>query len=138
MIAVDTSALMAIVLHEPERASYLNVLTQADKVSISAATMTETLIVCFRRGGGELVAAVESLIDTLGIGIEPYSSEDIALAHAAFVQYGKGSGHPAQLNFGDLFAYALAKARGVPLLFKGDDFGHTDVDRALSVSPQDP
>ena len=127
MIAVDTSALMAIVLHEPERTTFLAIINRADVIVMSSASLIETRIVCFRRGGQPLVAEVDDLIEAFGIQIIPPDAAEIAIAHDAFVHYGKGNGHPAQLNFGDLFSYALAKAGDMPLLFKGDDFGRTDI-----------
>jgi len=132
MIAVDTSAIIAIVLHEPERAALLAALLNAGAAAISSGTMIETRIVCFRRGGQQLVSEVDKLIDALGIQIMPPGDEEVAAAHRAFLQCGKGNGHPAQLNFGDLFSYALAKARGLPLLFIGDDFAATDIRSAIA------
>ena len=131
MIAVDTSALMAIVLREPERAGFLAALEAADDLAISAGTLVETRMVCFSRGGPVLVAEVDALIDALGINVRPPGENELAVAHAGFVQFGKGNGHAAQLNFGDLFAYALAKSNNAPLLFKGDDFAATDVASAM-------
>ena len=131
MIAVDTSALMAIVLHEPERAALLAALEAAEDLAISSGTVVETRIVCFSRGGPSLVTEVDALIAALGIRIEPVGDNELAVAHAGFVQFGKGNGHAAQLNFGDLFAYALAKSNNAPLLFKGNDFAATDVASAM-------
>ena len=133
MIAVDTSALMAIVLREPERAGFLAALEAADDLAISAGTLVETRMVCFSRGGPVLVAEVDALIDALGINVRPPGENELAVAHTGFVQFGKGNGHPAQLNFGDLFAYALAKSNDAPLLFKGDDFAASDVTSALQI-----
>jgi ribonuclease VapC len=127
MIAVDTSALMAVVLREPERAAMLAALVAAERILISAGTMIEVKVVCQRRGGDGLVSEVEELIDSLGIEIVPTGEDEIVVASVALVRYGKGGGHPAQLNFGDLFSYALAKSRGIPLLFKGNDFTATDI-----------
>ena len=132
MIAVDSSALIAIVLDEPEKASFMSQLKQADRVLVSPATIVEARLVAYRRGGDVLVALLDDLIETFGMAIIPPGPDEIAAAHAAFVAYGKGGGHPAQLNFGDLFSYALAKVRGLPLLFKGDDFGHTDIEQAAA------
>ena len=133
MIAVDTSALMAIVLREPERAGFLAALEAADDLAISAGTLVETRMVCFSRGGPVLVAEVDALIDALGIKVRPPGENELAAAHTGFVQFGKGTGHAAQLNFGDLFAYALAKANNAPLLFKGNDFAASDVTSALQI-----
>ena len=127
MIAVDTSALMAVVLREPEREAMLALLSAAEGPLISAGTMIEVRMVCLRRGGKLLVSEAEVLIGSLGIETVPTGEAEVAVASIAFARYGKGGGHPAQLNFGDLFSYALAKARGIPLLFKGNDFAATDI-----------
>ena len=74
-----------------------------------------------------MVVLLDDLLRLPMFELVPPGADEAASAYAAFIAYGKGSGHPAQLNFGDLFAYALAKARGLPLLFKGDDFSHTDI-----------
>ena len=133
MIAVDTSALMAIVLREPERAGFLAALEAAVDLAISAGTLIETRMVCFSRGGPVLVAEVDALIAALRIKVRPPGENELAVAHAGFIQFGKGNGHPARLNFGDLFAYALAKSNNAPLLFKGDDFAATDVAAAMQL-----
>jgi ribonuclease VapC len=127
MIAVDTSALVAILLGEPERDAFQNVLDQASSVIMSAGTLVEARIVVRGRAGDAMVDLLHALIEHAEIRVEPVTESDAAIAHEAFLTYGKGNGHPAQLNFGDLFSYALAKARNVPLLFKGRDFAMTDV-----------
>jgi ribonuclease VapC len=127
MIAVDTSAIMAIVLGEPDRTAMLDALGSAQGIVVSSATLVEIRVVSFRRGGQSLVDQVDLLIAALGIEVVPPGSQEVQAAHDAFVRYGKGGGHPAQLNFGDLFGYALAKSRNMPLLFKGDDFTATDI-----------
>jgi ribonuclease VapC len=133
MIAIDTSAIMAIVLQEAERDSILQTVAGADAVVISAGTLIETRIVSFRRGKSLLADRVDRLIAGMGIVSVPVDEAQAAIAHAAFVRFGKGSGHAAQLNFGDLFSYALAKSRNIPLLFKGQDFASTDLTHALSM-----
>lgn len=131
MIAIDTSAIMAIVLQEVERDSVLETIAAADTVIISAGTLIETRIVSHRRGNSMLADRVDRLIAGLGIQPVPVDETQAAIAHSAFVRFGKGSGHAAQLNFGDLFSYALAKSRNIPLLFKGEDFAATDLVPAL-------
>lgn len=126
MIAVDTSALVAIVLMEAERDRFLSVLSQADCVLVSVASIVEGRMVLHRRGA-ELAAAFDAILDFPNLEAVPVDAEQAAIAQHAFTRFGKGTGHPAQLNFGDLFAYALAKSRGVPLLFKGEDFAATDI-----------
>lgn len=79
-----------------------------------------------------MIAVLDRLVESFGIEIVQVTAQQADLAYAAFVAYGKGGGHPAQLNFGDLFSYALAKARGIPLLFKGEDFAATNIQRATA------
>ena len=133
MIAIDSSALMAIILDEPERKSFLDILDRAEKALVSAATLIESRMVAHGKGGEKLVLALDEIVQGYTMEIVPPGPAEIEIAHSAFVKYGKGNGHPAQLNFGDLFSYALAKSRGVPLLFKGDDFALTDV-RVASIT----
>ncbi len=123
MIAVDTSALMAIVLNEPEADACAVALEAEEKLLISAGTVAEVLIVAARRNVGE---EMERLIEGLGfeiVSITPASARRIA---RAYERWGKGV-HPAGLNFGDCFAYEVAKEHGCPLLFVGKDFALTDV-----------
>ena len=133
---VDTSALIAILRAEPDAARYANALAAADDQAISAANYVETAIVI--DAGRDPIASrnVDRLISTAGLAIEPVTVEQAMIARAAYRDFGKGSGHPAQLNFGDCFAYALATSTGRPLLFKGDDFGRTDVTPAITVPGQ--
>lgn len=132
MIAVDTSALIAILFGEPEREQFQAVLDEASGLVISAATLVEARIVTRRRAGDPMVELLHALIERAGIRVEPVTDHQTTIAHAAFLKFGKGNGHPAQLNFGDLFSYALAKGRNVPLLFKGNDFAATDIASAGS------
>ena len=127
MIVVDTSALIAMLLDEPERRRFADVIKQAPQAIVSSATIIEARMVAYGRGGASRVTVLDGIIASLGLQIVPLEIDVIELAHSAFVTYGKGNGHPAALNFGDLFSYALAKSRGLPLLFKGDDFALTDV-----------
>jgi len=127
MIVVDTSALMAIVLDEAEADACNAALSAEDDLLISAGTMAEALIVSARRNVGEEVAR---LIDGLGFEIVSVTSASARRIAEAYERWGKGV-HPAALNFGDCFAYALAKVTGEPLLFKGKDFRKTDVKAAV-------
>ena len=131
MIAVDSSALIAIMLNEAERASFLDILDNAPAIVMSAPSLVETRLVAWALGQELLVDQVNALVLAYGIEIAPPGLPEADYAHAANVRYGKGSGHAAQLNFGDLFAYALAKSRDIPLLFKGNDFAHTDIMSAV-------
>ncbi|MFM6832147.1 MAG: type II toxin-antitoxin system VapC family toxin [Novosphingobium sp.] len=132
MIAVDTSAVIAILFGEPEREDFYAILDSAPAAVMSAGTLVEARIVARRLAGDAMVDLLHALIDRAGIQIEPVTEAHSAIAHQAFVKYGKGNGHPAQLNFGDLFSYALAKQRGLPLLFKGGDFAATDIASAAA------
>jgi ribonuclease VapC len=127
MIVADTSALIAIFLDEPERDRFAASVATAERVGISVATLVETRLVLHRRGGAKLTKAIELLLGSNRFEVVAVDADQADIAHAAFVTYGKGTGHPAGLNFGDLFSYALAKARAVPLLYKGDDFARTDI-----------
>ena len=127
MIAVDTSALMAIVLNEPEAAACAAVLEVEDDLLISAGTVAEALIVAARRN---VAAEMERLLEGLGfevVSVSPAAARHIAEAYA---RWGKGV-HPAALNFGDCFAYAVAQEQHCPLLFVGQDFAQTDLESAL-------
>ena len=128
MIVIDTSALAAVVFAEPERGDFLQVIAQAGHVLISTPTLLQTRMVVHGRRGERAVVLLDDLLrQPVFETVAPGEAESSA-AYAAFVAYGKGSGHPAGLNFGDLFSYALAKVRGLPLLFKGQDFSHTDIE----------
>ena len=130
MIAVDTSALCAIVFDEPEGANFVSAIREAQEILISVVSVVEARMVVQRRKQSAGLAILDEILALPMFEIVPPGSAEIEIAHAAFVTYGKGNGHPAQLNFGDLFSYALAKSRGVPLLFKGEDFALTDVEMA--------
>jgi len=133
MIVVDTSAITAIVFAEPERETFVGVIERADKALISTAAVLEARMVVHGRRGQRAVVLLD---DWLRLPVFEWVASGPAetdAAYAAFVAFGRGSGHSAGLNFGDLFSYALAKTRGLPLLFKGDDFGRTDVVSALSA-----
>jgi len=127
MIAVDSSALIAICLDETERDQFFDIMDKAERILVSAATLIESRIVAHDKGGAALVEKLDFLLETFDVEIVPPDRDQADIAHKAFVAFGKRSGHPARLNFGDLFSYALAKTRGVPLLYKGDGFVHTDI-----------
>jgi ribonuclease VapC len=116
-------------------ASYIGQIESVDSavnVRISAATFLESPIVVDANRDPILSRTLDDFTRDAGISIEPVTETQARIARDAYRDYGKGSGHPAQLNFGDCFAYALARATGEPLLFKGDDFIHTDITPALS------
>jgi ribonuclease VapC len=123
LIVVDSSALIAIAQDEPEAERLMHALHDADRLLISAATLTETLIVAAGRACEPQIAA---LFEPLGFEVEPLTEARAVAAADAYRRYGKGR-HKAALNFGDSFAYALAKEMDCPLLFVGDDFAGTDI-----------
>jgi ribonuclease VapC len=132
VIVVDTSAIVAIVLGEAERDAFVEAIQQADKALISTVSVVEARMVVHGRRGQRAVVLMDDVLRLpVFEWVAPGPAETDA-AYAAFVAFGKGSGHPAGLNFGDLFGYALAKTRGAPLLYKGDDFAQTDVRSALA------
>lgn len=131
MIVVDTSALVAIAFAEPERATFVDVIETSGKALISSVSVVEARMVVHGRRGHRAVVMLDDLLRLPAFELVAPGSAETDAAYAAFVAYGKGSGHPAGLNFGDVFSYALAKVRGLPLLFKGDDFAQTDIASAL-------
>jgi ribonuclease VapC len=134
MIAVDTSALVAIVFDEPERDAFRQAIKAARKALITPAAVVEAKLVVHSRRGQRAAILVDGLISLPMFEIAPPTIAEIDAAYGAFVTFGKGSGHRASLNFGDLFSYALAKVHGLPLLFKGNDFMHTDIQPAVASS----
>jgi ribonuclease VapC len=128
ILVADTSALLAILLGEPERTEFKRVLL-AHEPKISAGTLIETLRVVQLALGPEALPGVDALLETSGAEIVPVDADQVALARQGMLSFGKGRGEePAILNFGDLFAYALARHLGAPLLYKGDDFAQTDLE----------
>ena len=128
---VDTSALIAVVRDEPDASVYAGVLAAAGASLISAANYVEAAIVVDASRDPVAVRRFDQLVQVAGLSVTPVTVEQARIAREAYRDFGKGSGHPARLNFGDCFAYALAKDHGDALLFKGADFSHTDVTSAL-------
>lgn len=129
-LIVDASALLAILMDEPERRQFRALIAQSSSAEISPVNYLEICLRIDRGDMPEIADALEPLLGRLGMTIATVGPEQAYLAREAFQRYGKGK-HAAKLNLGDCFAYALAKARGEPLLFKGDDFRHTDVEAAV-------
>jgi len=134
MIVADTSALVAIAFNEPERAAFVQAIEQAGKTLISTVSVVEARMVVHGRRGERAVVLLDDLLRMPIFELVPPGPADMDAATAAFIAFGKGSGHPASLNFGDLFSYALAKTRGLPLLFKGADFAQTDIESAIPMT----
>jgi len=127
---LDTSALVAILYREPEAVAFAQAIHDADRCRISVASYVELSMVIENQLGPEGMRQAESFFRRAGIIIEPVTVEHGDLARQAFLDFGKGR-HKAGLNFGDCFSYALAKATGESLLFKGHDFPLTDIEAAL-------
>ena len=126
MIVVDTSALIAILDKEPDAALYAEAIAEADPPLISAATLLELNIVMINRHGVKAARMVDRLIQEARFQVESFTVQHAELAREAYARYGKDQ-QTAALNYGDCFSYALAKATGLPLLFKGRDFSKTDI-----------
>ena len=129
---VDTSALIAILRHERDAMSYAKAIAGATIRRISAANYVETAAVIDASHDPIASRRFDDLLQEARFVIEPVTEVQARIAREAYRDFGRGSGHPARLNFGDCFAYALAKVLNEPLLFQGDDFIHTDVTPALA------
>jgi len=127
---LDSSSLIAILANEPDAERYIEAISHAPRCRISAGSFIELAIVIESQFGDEVARQCDALFRRIGIIIEPVTVGQAHLARQAFHDFGKGR-HAAALNFGDCFAYALAKVTGEPLLFKGDDFKKTDILSAL-------
>lgn len=135
---VDASAIVAILDREPEAAAFLDTLQTAAAPITSAVAIYEAVLGLARRRRGTAAVSrqdVHDLLTATGIRIVPITAEQADAALVAHARFGKGTGHPAQLNMGDCFAYATAQAHGVGLLFKGNDFIHTDIRRTDIALP---
>ena len=128
---VDSSALIAILTDEPDAPGLSQVLDRPEIARISAASYLETSIVLDKHKDAVLSAKLDGLIELAKMVIGPVTVEQAKIARQAYRDYGKGSGHPANLNFGDCFSYALARDKREPILYKGDDFVHTDLRSAV-------
>lgn len=128
---IDSSAILAILKNEPEAELFSEAIEAAPTVRISAASYLETSIVVDGYKNPILRARMEEILDNPGMTIEPVTPEQARIARQAYRDFGRGSGHPARLNFGDCFSYALARDKREPILFKGDDFIHTDLRSAV-------
>jgi ribonuclease VapC len=131
---VDSSAIIAILKREPDWEFFSDALDAAILPRLSAASYFESAIVIDSWKKPILSVQLDELIERFNIQIEPVTAEQARIARQAYRDYGRGSGHAANLNFGDCFSYALARAKREPILFKGDDFVHTDLRPAVPQS----
>jgi len=132
---VDTSALICIALDEPMASAVWQALARAQDPTVSAANLLESWMVVDRRNA-DVAQRLDALLVDAGLSVAPVTREHVTIARDAFRVYGKGSGHKAQLNFGDCIAYGLAKSMNEPLLFIGNDFIHTDLVPALASASE--
>ena len=123
---IDTSAIIAILTNEPERRRFNETIQSAQECLMSVANFVETSIVIEARYGYDGVRDLDLFLAAAGIELVPVDMDQAHIARKAFRKFGKGR-HPAKLNYGDCFSYALAKVTGKALLFKGDDFSKTDI-----------
>lgn len=124
---IDSSAVVAILNNEPEAQAFAALLESADSLQMAAPTLVETSIVV----GSGRQDVLDELLRQASVTVVPFGSQHTTVARTAYLIYGRRSGSPARLNYGDCFSYALAIVTGEPLLYKGDDFTHTDVIAAL-------
>lgn len=130
---VDASALLAILLAEPDARVYAGAIRSAAVRRISVANLLEAAIIVDSGKNPISSRRLDDFLEAARLQVEPVTIEQGLIARVAYRDFGKGSGSPARLNFGDCFAYALARAYDEPLLYKGDDFAHTDIRSALDA-----
>jgi ribonuclease VapC len=133
VIVVDTSAIIAVLYREPEFREFLNLMTDAESCLVSAVTYFEASMVLIGRGTAAAAKELDAFIERIAIEVVPFDYTLAKRAGDAFICFGRGR-HPARLNFGDCVSYALAQTRGLPLLYKGNDFLRTDVVSAVRPS----
>jgi ribonuclease VapC len=130
VIVVDTSAIVAILKAESERDAFAGIIAASDGCFLSTVGYLEASMVIVGRGRPQLADELEELLSESAIELVPFDEQQARVSRAAFIRFGKGR-HSAGLNFGDCVSYALARSRGLPLLYKGGDFAKTDVVSAL-------
>jgi ribonuclease VapC len=128
---IDSSVVVAILKDELEGLAFSQMLLTAASVHLSAASYLECAIVLDKARDPVRSAGLDDLLEEAKVVIEPVTATQAKIARKAYQDYGKGSGHPANLNFGDCFSYALAREKREPMLWKGEDFGHTDLRPAI-------
>jgi ribonuclease VapC len=126
MIALDTSALLAIAVREPEAARFAKIVADNDCL-MGAPTLFEMIIVAKSKSSVHQLNDLRRILSLPNVTIVDFTANHVTVAELAFERFGKGNRHPARLNFGDCMAYAIARLANVPLLFKGNDFTHTDI-----------
>ncbi len=127
---VDTSVIVAILLREPEADSFIDFIGINSNCKIAAPTLVETSMVLAGRYGPAILEKLDAYLSGASIETIAFTADHAAIARHAFLRFGKGR-HPAGLNYGDCISYAVAKLEAMPLLFKGTDFGLTDIERAF-------
>lgn len=131
---VDTSAIFSIFEREPSGPAFLEAFDRCDRLFLSAGTLAELSILLIARAGAAGASALDAFVANFAIEVVPVDATSVATHfREGFVRYGKGTGHAARLNYGDLFAYALAAERDMPLLFQGGDFSRTGIVNAMSA-----
>jgi ribonuclease VapC len=130
-VVIDTSALLAVLLGEAEATRFVNAILADPTRRVGAATLVEAAAVMMSRKGPQGPIALDALLQRLSIDVISMTADAAAFARSAYARWGRGVGTPGVLNFGDCLAYGVAMAEGEQLLFKGEDFPHTDVARAL-------
>jgi ribonuclease VapC len=131
VIVVDTSVIIAVIAKEPEAGAFIQIMTDTRKLWAPASCLLEASIALRRKFRSS--SALDGFVGSFRVGVSAIDSIVAQLARAADAQYGRATGHPARLNFGDCLSYAVAKHLNAPLLFKGDDFIHTDIESALAA-----
>jgi ribonuclease VapC len=128
-VIVDASAILAVYLKEDDAEHFARLMLNAEALFMSAPCYVELCLAAASKHGAEAVDDIDAQLALWGVEIITLDQHAAKLAVSAFLRYGEGRGHPAQLNFGDSISYAMSKTEAMPLLFKGDDFSHTDVER---------
>lgn len=132
MIVIDTSAVIAILRREPERDLFADIIGEADATFLSTVGYLEATMVLVGRGRPRRATELDELVSELAVELVAFDEQQAKISQAAFIRFGKGR-HRAGLNLGDCISYALARSRGLPLLYKGDDFAKTDIVSALAM-----
>jgi ribonuclease VapC len=132
-LVIDSSAVIAILKAEEDAAELLRTLLSAERPLMGAATYLECGTVVLRRMGRDRLADYRNFLDETQVEVVSMTREEADAGIEAYARYGRGSKHPAGLNLGDCFSYALARTRNLPLLFKGEDFVHTDIEPAVAA-----